>query len=193
MYPLILLFASLVLVLCAAVMLKPVPVAAGAVSILPPDRRVAYRVCAAAVVLSFLLMAGLLAAYSARPESFRWAISRPLDRLSMHYHWMIPVGVGLYAIARLCGVRHRRSLWLLCLSLPGAVTFPVTFVAAALAGVDRLDGVVIEFMIYPTTWILPIVAARQLFLLRKPQDTHLLSALAQTLLIVTVYLLMSFV
>jgi hypothetical protein len=190
MLNLIMLFTSLVLVIAAAVMLKPVPVAAGALPVLPLDRGVGLRVGAAAVLLSSLLVAGLIAAYSANPEGFRWAVARPIDRLLTHYHWVVFAGVGLYAIVRLCGVKHRRSLWLLCLSLPGALTMPVTFVAALAAGADDWGEVMVELLIHPATWILPIIVIRQWVLLRKPGDIPLLSALAQTLLVVAVYIML---
>ncbi|MBV9429126.1 MAG: hypothetical protein JO084_15520 [Bradyrhizobiaceae bacterium] len=193
MYPLLASFASLLLVLWAALALKPVPAAPGAALISLLDRTLGYRLCAAAVVLSLLLIAGLMAAYSANPELFRWEIERPIDRLVTDYHWAIPLGVGLYAIVRLCGARRRPSLWLLCLSLPGALIFPVTVVAALLMGIDRMDEMIFEFLIWPETWILSIIAVRQCFLLRKPLETHVLSMLAQTLLIVVSYLQMSFV
>jgi cell division protein FtsW (lipid II flippase) len=188
MLNLIMLFTSLVLVIAAAVTPKRVPAVAGALPVLPLDRGVAVRVRVAAVLLSFLLVAGLIAVYSANPDRFRWAVERPIDRLLEHYHWVAFAGVGLYAIVRLCGVKHRHSLWLLCLSLPGALTMPVTFVAALAAGADRWDEVTFELLIHPATWILTIIVIRQWVLLRKPGDIHLLSALAQTLLIVAVYL-----
>jgi len=188
MLNLIMLFVSLVLVLAAAVIPKPVPAAAGAPPVLPLDRPVGLRVGVAAVLLSSLLIAGLIAAYSANPDGFRWAVERPIDRLLEHYHWVAFAGVGLYAIVRLCGVKHRRSLWLLCLSLPGALTMPVIFVAAVAAGVDDWGEVMVELLIHPATWILTIIVILHCALLTMPGDIHVLSALAQTLLIVAAYI-----
>lgn len=123
MYNLLILLASFLLVLATGVLLKPVP-AAGEVPVAPLDRDVAFRVSIAALVISCLLVAGLIAAYSAHPETFRWAVARPLDRMLDRYYWVMFAGAGLYVIVRLCGAKSRWSLWVLCLSLPGALTFP---------------------------------------------------------------------
>jgi hypothetical protein len=189
MLNLLMLFVTIVLALVAGAMLKPVPAAAtGALPPLPRDRRVGIRIGVAGVLLTFLLIAALMTAYSANPEGFRWAVERPADRVLREYHWVIFAGVGLYAIVRLCGVKYRRSLWLFCLSLPGVLAMPVAFFAALAAGADQLDNVTLELLIHPATWILTIIAIRQWFLLRRPADVHVLSALAQTLLIIAAYL-----
>jgi hypothetical protein len=183
MLNIILLFASLVLVLAAGLMLKPVPAPAGALPVWP-----LIRLAVAAVLLSVLLVAVLMAAYSVNPARLRWAVARPVCRLLSDYPWVAFAGVALYGIMRLCGVKHRRSLWLFCLSLPGVLTMPMTFVAASILGVDRFDEVTFELLAHPATWILPIIVIRQWFWLGSPRDIHTLAALAQTLLIVAAYI-----
>jgi hypothetical protein len=188
-FSLLILFALIVFVFGVGLILKPVPTGGGEISVLPLDRRLSFRAFVAVVVVSVLVVAGLIAAYAANPGGFRWAVSRPLERgILRHYHWVMFGGVGLYVITRLCGVEHRRSLWLFCLSLPGALTMPVTFLAALIAGPDRWADVIFEFMLHPATFILPIIAARQWMWLQSPKDIHILSAFAQTLLVVLLYL-----
>src|ERR1043166_3530689 len=136
MLNLVLLFASIVLALAAGLMLKPVPAPAGALPILPFDKPVGFRIGVAAVLLSSLLVAGLIAVYSANPEGFRWAVGRPIDTILRSYHWLMCAGVGLYATLRLCGLTHRRSLWLFCLSLPGVAALRPSFFAALVAVVQ---------------------------------------------------------
>jgi hypothetical protein len=188
-FSLLILFALIAFVFGVGLILKPVPGGGGEISVLPLDRRVSFRTSVAAVVISVLVVAGLIAAYAANPEGFRWVVSRPLERgILRHYHWVMFGGVALYAIVRLCGVEHRRSLWLFCLSLPGALTMPVTFLAALVAGAGYWLGVIFELMLHPATYILPIIAARQWVWLRSAKDIHILSALAQTLLVVLLYL-----
>lgn len=189
MINLLLFVASFVLVFATGVMLKPVPAAAGEVAVLPLARPVAFRVFVAAVAVTGLLVAGLIATYSMNPEGFRWAVSRPLDRMLTSYYWAMFAGVGLYAIVRLCGVKHRGSVWVLCLSLPGVLAFPVTVMAAVAAGVDRWDEVVFEFLIHPATWILPFIAIRQWIVLQEPGDIRPEFGLALTFFIAAVYLL----
>jgi hypothetical protein len=189
MYNLIILLASFVFVLATGVLLKPIPAAAGEVPVAPLDRDVAFRVSIAALVISCLLVAGLIAAYSAHPETFRWAVARPLDRMLDRYYWVMFAGAGLYVIVRLCGAKSRWSLWVLCLSLPGALTFPVTCIAALAVGEGRVDGVILEFVLHPATWILPFIAVRQWIVLREPGDIRSLFGLALTLFIVAVYLI----
>lgn len=182
-----LMYAVLVFLLGAALVAKPVGAQGSEVPIAPRDRRVSFRVSVAAVVLSFLLVAGLIAAYFADPRAFKWAVSRPLDRLLMSYHWVMLVGAALYAVVRLCGVKHRHCLWLFCVSLPGAVTMPVTCVAALVSGAGDLLNVSFEFLFHPATWVLPIIAVRQWLWLQSPKDIKLWSELAQTCLILILY------
>jgi hypothetical protein len=142
----------------------------------------------AAVVICGSVVAGLIAPYSSSPERFRRALERPLDSILEDYHWLLFAGLALYAVVRLCGVRHRPSLWLLCLSLPGFLAMPAIFAAAVAAGVDYLEETFIELLVHPATLILSVIVIRQIILLRRPADIHSLSALAQTLLIIAAYI-----
>jgi hypothetical protein len=157
------------------------------------DPGVSFRLVVVAVVSSFLLVAGLIAAYSANPDAFRAAVSRPLDTILRRYYWVMFAGVALYVIARLCGVKHRQSLWVFCLSAPGALTMPATFIAALAAGTSDAGEVMLELLIHPATWIMPIVAVRQWFLLQRPENIHVLAGLARTLLVIVAYLFAAFV
>jgi len=183
-----LLYAMLIFLIGAALVQKPVAAEGGEVPIPSLDGRISFRVSVAAVVLALLLAVGLIAAYVADPQGFKWAVSRPLERLLTNYHWVIVAGVAIYLIARLCGVKHRHSLWLFCLSLPGAVAMPVTVLAALLSGAGDFLSVSFDFLLHPATWVLPIIAARQWSRLQSPKDIRLLSGMAQTFLIVVAYL-----
>jgi hypothetical protein len=188
MFGFFMMYAVLVFLLGVGLVLKPAAAEGGEVPVSPHDSRVSFRVSAAAVALSFLLVAGLIAAYFAGPEAFRWVVSRPLDRMLTSYHWAMLAGVGLYATARLCGVKHRHSLWLFCLSLPGALTMPVTLFAALVSGAGDLLSVSFDFLLHPATWILPIIAVRQWLWLQSPKDIQVWSGFAQTCLILVAYL-----
>lgn len=189
MFGFYIMYAVLLFLLGTALVVKPLAAQGGDVPIPPHDSRISFRVSVAAVVLSFSLIAGLIAVYVADSAAFSWWVSRPLDRMLKHYHWVMFGGLGVFVIARLCGVKHRRCLLLFCLSLPGAMTMPVTFLAALSSGAGDLLDVSFEFLLHPATWVLPIIAVRQWLWLQSAKDIHFLSALAQTLLIVVVYLL----
>jgi hypothetical protein len=146
-----LLYAMLIFLIGAALVQKPVAAEGGEVPIPSLDGRISFRVSVAAVVLALLLAVGLIAAYVADPQGFKWAVSRPLERLLTNYHWVIVAGVAIYLIARLCGVKHRHSLWLFCLSLPGAVAMPVTVLAALLSGAGDFLSVSFDFLLHPAT------------------------------------------
>jgi hypothetical protein len=188
MFGFYIMYAVLVFLLGTALVLKPVAAEGGEVPTPPHDSRVSFRVSVAAVVLSFLLAAGLIAAYFADPEAFRWVVSRSLDRMLTSYHLVMFAGVAIYLIARLCGVKHRHSLWLFCLSLPGALTMPVTLFAALVSGVGDLLSVSFDFLLHPATWVLPIIAVRQWLWLQSSKDIHVWSGIAQTCLILVAYL-----
>lgn len=188
LFSLLVVYGVIVLVLGAGVVLRPIPAEGGELAIPPHDSRVSFRVAIAAVVLSFLLVAGLIAAYFADPQTFRWVASRPLERLLTSYHWVLFAGMGLYAIVRFCGFKHRHCLWLLCLSLPGALTLPVTLFAALVSGAGDFLSVTFDFLLHPATPVLPIIAVRQWVWLRRPNDIHVWSALAQTCVILVAYL-----
>jgi hypothetical protein len=182
MFGLYLMYAVLIFLLGTALVVKPVAAGGGEVPIPPHDSRVSFRVSVAAGALSSLLAAGLIAAYFVDPAS------RPFDRMATtSYHWLMFAGVALYAIVRLCGVQHRHSLWLFCLSLPSTVTMPVTLFAAVVSGADDFLSVSSDFLIHPATWILPIIAVRNWLWLQSPKDIRAWSALAQTCLILVLY------
>jgi hypothetical protein len=185
---LVLLIAAFVLVVIAEVKQgsKPPP----AIDAPPLGRAVWLRLAAAGVIIAALLVWGLVATYRADPEAFRAAVSRPINSVLQRYYWVMFSGVALYLVVLLCGVKHRQAALLFCLSLPGALTMPVTLAAGLLVGLPETDfaEALLEFMIHPATWILPLIVLGQSWQLLQPATKLTPAGYARIFLIAVLYI-----
>jgi hypothetical protein len=192
---LLLLLAAIVLVFVAELRQGPEPAWAGLPPTPPLDRAVWHRLGVMGVSAFALLVAGLVAAYTFDPAAFRTAVSDPLDSVLYRYYWVMFSGLALYLVVLACGVRHSQAAQLFCLALPGALTMPVTLAAGLLAGLsgEELGLALLEFIIHPATWILPMIVVGQGLRLRRPATKLTPAGLARIFLIVMLYICTTFV
>jgi hypothetical protein len=151
------------------------------------DRRVLLRLAIVGGVAALALAAAIITGYSVDPERTSWLLAWPRDH---HPALLLLVGVVLYLVALLCGVKASQPVLLVCLTLPGLVLmqFLVATGSFMYGGMAHAAAVtILAFFIQPGEWILLCIGIGQATLLAKPGENFTSGGLLRVCLISFAY------
>jgi hypothetical protein len=186
-YILLLLAAAVVLAFVLEVVLAPAPASGDGASDQKLDRRVFRRLAVVSGAAALAVMAAIIAGYSVNREWTSWVLAWPGN----HPSSLLLVGVALFLIALLCGVKPRQPELLLCLTLPGLVIMPLLLLPTILTSnrvVELTLLVSILFVLQPGILILLLIGIGQARVLHESEGNFTPGGLVRVLLISVAYL-----
>ena len=137
---------------------------------MPIERRALLVVRTAALAGFLAVSAGLFAVYLTRVSTISGTILDPVGTALKYIHWAPLWAVALYAVLLLWGVKNHRAALLFCLSIPAAIALPVLLIGTFIIRQGSSAGLqLVTTLIYPATWLLPLVAMIQAMQLRIPK------------------------
>jgi hypothetical protein len=151
------------------------------------DRRVLLRLAIVAGAAAVAVAAAIIIGYLVNPQQTSVLLAWPRDH---HPASLLLVGVVLYLVAPLCGVKGSQPVLLVCLTLPGLALMQFldatdSFMYGGMAWAVAVT--ILAFFIQPGEWILLCIGIGQARLLRKPGGNFTSGGLLRVCLISIAY------